>query len=69
MPGSFRIFIGDAAATAVIERASAEREIVEALDEIGAVGGRTEVGLPAVLELDADPMGVASISTAAGGML
>ena len=65
MPGSFRIRIGDAAAAAVMERASAEREIVEALDEIGAVG-RTEVGLPAVLEPDADPVGVASIDTAAG---
>ena len=52
----------------VIERASAEREIVEALDEIGAVGG-TDVGLPAVLEPDADPVGVASIGTAAGGLL
>ena len=49
----------------MIERASAEREIVEALDEIGAVG-KTDGGLPTVLELDADPVGVASISTAAG---
>ena len=68
MPGSFRIRIGDAAAAAVMERASAEREIVEALDEISAVS-RTDGGLPAVLELDADPVGVASIGTAAGGLL
>ena len=51
-----------------IERESAEREIVEAMDEIGAVR-RTDVGLPDMLEPDADPMGVASISTAAGGLL
>ena len=68
MPGSFRTLIGDAAAVAVIERASAQREIVEALDEISAVG-RTDGGLPAVLEPDADPVGVASIGTAAGGLL
>ena len=68
MPGSFRTLIGDVDAATVIERESAEREIVEALDEIGAVG-RTDVGLPEMLEPDADPVGVVSIGTAAGGLL
>ena len=49
----------------MIERESAEREIVEALDDIGAVG-RTDGGLPAMLEPDADPVAVAPIGTAAG---
>ena len=68
MPTIFRTLIGDVDIAAAIERDSAERWIVEALDEIGAVG-RIDGGLPEMLEPDADPVGVDSIGTAAGGLL
>ena len=53
---------------AAIERDSAECWIVEALEEIGATS-RTDGGLPAMLESDADPMGVDAIGAANGGLL